>query len=99
MEYFDYLLGLFYDGLENFFKSFTLVSGKATIRVLYFSIFYLLVSIAASLTNHFTFANIRSCVLALVIAIIINCVSSAQKNGIKRFKELLKGDEESDGEE
>lgn len=94
MQLLDYLLGLFYDGLENFFKSFTIVSGRATLRVLYFSIVYLILAIISHITKLFTFLDVWSALLAVGILLVINCISVIQKKDIDKFKKLLKGDDE-----
>ena len=83
---------MFYNGLENFFKSFTIVSGKATLRVLYFSFLYFLLSILSEITGLFVFINIWSSLLAMILLSVINCVSVIQRKDIDKFKKLLKGD-------
>lgn len=92
MEYFEYFVSLFYDGLENFFKSFTIVSGRATLRVLYFSLVYLVVAIIAQISELFSFIDVWSALLAVVILLLINCISTIQRKDIEQFKKLLKGD-------
>lgn len=92
MEYLHYFVALFYDGLENFFKSFNIVSGRATLRVLYFSILYFFLAVVSKITNKFTFVDIWSSLLAVTILLIINCVSVIQRKDIDKFKKLLKGD-------
>lgn len=93
MEYFEYFIGLFYDGLENFFKTFTIVSGKSTLTVLGFSILYLFIATISKITELFTFIDIYSALLAVVILFLINCISTIQRKDIEKFKRLLKGDE------
>lgn len=97
MQYLEYLIGLFYDGLENFFKSFTIVSGRATLRVLAFSGFYLMIAVIGEITELFTFIDIKSAALAFVFMLLINCISNIQRKDIEKFKKLLKGDEDVSG--
>lgn len=95
MVYFDYVVSKVFDILEDFFNTFTLVSGKTTLRVLYFSIVYLIISILSSITKLFSFSSIGSSLLAVVILIIINCISVITRKDIDKFKKLLKGDGEN----
>ena len=92
MEYVDIVVSLIYDWLEDFFKFFTLVSGRSTFRVLLFAVLYLIIAVIAEITDKFTFVSVWSGVVAVVIMLIITCVSSVQRKDIMNFKKLLKGD-------
>lgn len=92
MEYLEYFINALYNGIEEFFKSFTMVSGKATLRVLYFSIGYLFVALVSKITGYFTFLNIWSALSAVIVLVLINCISVIQIKDINKFKKLLKGD-------
>jgi low affinity Fe/Cu permease len=92
LEYLTYFLSKLFDGLENFFKSFTIVSGRATLRVFYFSLIYLGIAIISKLTGLYTFLDVWSALLAVGVLLLINCISVIQRKDIEKFKKLLKGD-------
>lgn len=93
MEYLDYFISKFYDSLENFFNTFEFVSGKANVRVLIITIFYLFISSIATITHRFNFMDIKSSIIAVVLVAIINIVSKSQRMEIDKFRKSLKGDE------
>ena len=93
MEYLHYFIIIIYDGLEDFIKSFSIVSGKLTLRVWIYSIVYLIISIIGHFTNKFTFASIPSAVIACVFLFLVNCISNIQFKDIEKFKNILKGEE------
>lgn len=92
MEYISYIVSLLFDGLEVFFKSFTLVSGKATLRVLYFTIAYLIVGVVCKVLGKFTFLDVWSALLAVIVMFIVNSISVIKFKDITKFKSLMKGD-------
>lgn len=96
MEYYEYIVNLVYDLLEDFFSNFTIVSGKTTLRVLYFSIGYLVVTTIATILGKHTYVDIKACILATVILLLINCIYVIQRKDIEKFKLLLKGDMEDE---
>lgn len=96
MEYLDYLVEKLYDGLEDFFKSFSIVSGRATFKVALFTLIHLFLAVLSELLDKFTFVDIWSALLANFIIFIIISISVVQNKDIDKFKRLLKGDDNYD---
>ena len=91
-ESMEYIVTKFYDALNEFVSSFSLVSGRAHIRVLAISFVYFAISVIGEVSGGKVIVKPMSAFIAMVVIALACCVSKVQASSIRKLREYLKGD-------
>lgn len=87
----EFLLNVLYKELQDFFDTFSLVSGRASLRVVLFSGMYLILSFIGLVFEIHTFANWISSLIAFCFILLMVGISTFTRRDIQQVKQWMKG--------